>query len=60
MFMPNELDAEFMKMALMQAHLARDAGEVPVGAVLVSNQQVIASGHNQPSAIMILVLMLRL
>jgi tRNA(adenine34) deaminase len=46
--MPNELDAEFMKMALMQAHLARDAGEVPVGAVLVSNQQVIASGHNQP------------
>jgi tRNA(adenine34) deaminase len=37
-----------MKMALMQAHLARDAGEVPVGAVLVSNQQVIASGHNQP------------
>jgi tRNA(adenine34) deaminase len=46
--MPNELDAEFMKMALMQAHLARDAGEVPVGSVLVSNQQVIASGHNQP------------
>jgi tRNA(adenine34) deaminase len=37
-----------MNMALMQAHLARDAGEVPVGAVLVSNQQVIASGHNQP------------
>ena len=35
-------------MALMQAHLARDAGEVPVGSVLVSNQQVIASGHNQP------------
>ena len=35
-------------MALIQAHLARDAGEVPVGAVLVTNQQVIASGHNQP------------
>jgi tRNA(adenine34) deaminase len=48
MFMPNEQDAEFMKMALMQAHQARDAGEVPVGAVLVANQQVIASGHNQP------------
>ena len=46
--MPNEQDTEFMKMALMQAHLARDAGEVPVGAVLVTNQQVIASGHNQP------------
>ena len=48
MFMPNEQDAEFMKRALMQAHLARDAGEVPVGAVLVANQQVIATGHNQP------------
>ncbi|MEY2887642.1 MAG: hypothetical protein RI913_1061 [Pseudomonadota bacterium] len=46
--MPNEQDAEFMKMALMQAHQARDAGEVPVGAVLVANQQIIASGHNQP------------
>jgi len=46
--MPNEQDAEFMKMALMQAHQARDAGEVPVGAVLVANQQVIATGHNQP------------
>ncbi len=46
--MPNEQDAEFMNMALMQAHLARDAGEVPVGAVLVANQQVIAAGHNQP------------
>jgi tRNA(adenine34) deaminase len=46
--MPNEQDAEFMKMALMQAHLARDAGEVPVGAVLVANQQVVATGHNQP------------
>jgi tRNA(adenine34) deaminase len=48
MSMPNEQDAEFMKMALMQAHQARDAGEVPVGAVLVANQQIIASGHNQP------------
>ncbi len=46
--MPNEQDAEFMKMALMQAHQARNADEVPVGAVLVANQQVIAFGHNQP------------
>lgn len=46
--MPNEQDAEFMRMALKQAHLARDAGEVPVGAVLVANQEVIAAGHNQP------------
>ena len=54
MFMPNlELsahprDAEFMQLALAQAELARAAGEVPVGAVLVLNDEVIAAGHNQP------------
>jgi tRNA(adenine34) deaminase len=54
MFMPNlELsahprDAEFMQLALAQAELARVAGEVPVGAVLVLNDEVIAAGHNQP------------
>ncbi len=49
--MPNEQDAEFMKMALMQAHQARDAGEV-----LVTIQQLMTSvdnqtiGHHDPSA----------
>jgi tRNA(adenine34) deaminase len=48
MFMPNERDFEFMQLALEQANMAKSAGEVPVGAVLVANDQVIATGHNQP------------
>jgi tRNA(adenine34) deaminase len=48
MFMPNEQDLEFMQLALVEAQKARALGEVPVGAVLVSDDQVIATGHNQP------------
>ena len=51
MFMPNLVhprDAEFMQLALTQAELAHAAGEVPVGAVLIMNDEVIAKGHNQP------------
>ncbi|MGB9867508.1 MAG: tRNA adenosine(34) deaminase TadA [Bacillota bacterium] len=36
----------FMKLALAQAQLAYDAGEVPVGAVVVCNDQVVAAAHN--------------
>ena len=39
-------DAEFMQMALTQANLAATVGEVPVGAVVVKNGQVIATGRN--------------
>lgn len=39
-------DAYFMKMALQEAQLAFEKGEIPVGAVVVSNQQVIAKSHN--------------
>jgi tRNA(adenine34) deaminase len=39
-------DASFMTMALAQARGAMAAGEVPVGAVLVRNTQVIATGRN--------------
>ena len=35
-----------MQLALKEAGLAFDKGEVPVGAVLVSNGQVISSAHN--------------
>ena len=38
----------FMQLALAQAHLAAAAGEVPVGAVVVRQGQVIASGRNAP------------
>lgn len=37
-----------MQRALDQAQRARDLGEVPVGAVLVRNDEVIAVGFNQP------------
>lgn len=37
-----------MRLALEQAKKAAGAGEVPVGAVLVQDNQVIGSGFNQP------------
>jgi tRNA(adenine34) deaminase len=43
-------DAEavrFMRSALQEAHAAREAGEVPVGAVVVRDGKVIASGRNR-------------
>lgn len=43
-------DADFMRQALALAHKAADAGEVPVGAVLVHQGQVIGSGCNAPIA----------
>lgn len=41
-------DPDFMRLALEQASAAAAAGEVPVGAVVVRDGQVIASGYNQP------------
>lgn len=46
--MPGDID--FMRLALEQAGTARAAGEVPVGAVLVSGDRVIATGANRPIA----------
>ena len=43
-----ELDRQFMQQALEQAVLAALAGEVPVGAVMVRNGEVIARAFNQP------------
>ena len=40
-------DEHFMREALQMAEFAQTAGEVPVGAVLVSGDQIIASGFNQ-------------
>jgi len=40
-------DKAFMKMALDQAKLAALAGEVPIGAILVYKQQILAKAHNQ-------------
>ena len=40
-------DEEFMKIALSQAKLAFKAGEIPVGAVIVKNGEIIARAQNK-------------
>lgn len=45
--MDPERDRRFMTKALEQAELARQMGEVPVGAVVVLNNAVIAACHNR-------------
>ena len=45
-----ELDQQYMRMAIEQAQLAAQAGEVPVGAVLVRDGQVISKAFNKPIA----------
>jgi tRNA(adenine34) deaminase len=41
-------DARFMRRALELAQRAGEAGEVPVGAVLVADGAVVGEGHNLP------------
>lgn len=41
-------DTAFMRLALAQAELAEDAGEVPVGAVVVADGEVAGRGYNAP------------
>ena len=45
-----ELDQQYMCMAIEQAQLAAQSGEVPVGAVLVKDGQVISKAFNKPIA----------
>ena len=39
-------DAYYMRKALQEAEIAFDKGEVPVGAVIVLKDQIIARAHN--------------
>lgn len=39
-------DIYFMKKAYQEAEIAFDKGEIPVGAVIVLNNQIIARAHN--------------
>ena len=39
-------DERWMRRALTEAQMAYDRGEVPVGAIVVANNQLIASAHN--------------
>ena len=41
-------DEKWMQIAIIEANLAKSEDEVPVGAVLVKNGQLISQGHNQP------------
>lgn len=50
MSMPEDSDAHWMGLALAQAREAAVAGEVPVGAVVVKDGALIASGRNAPIA----------
>lgn len=44
-------DEFFMREALKEAKYAFEEGEVPVGAVVVANNKIIARGHNQTQAL---------
>ena len=39
-------DEKFMRQALAQAALAQEAGEIPVGAVIVKDDEIICATHN--------------
>jgi tRNA(adenine34) deaminase len=43
-----EMDERWMRAALSQAEMARVAGEVPVGAVIVMNNQLLSAAYNSP------------
>jgi len=43
-----EIDERWMELALEEAALAREAGEVPVGAVIVRGEELLAQAHNSP------------
>ncbi|MDO5554678.1 MAG: tRNA adenosine(34) deaminase TadA [Planctomycetia bacterium] len=45
--MTNPKDEVYMKMALDEARHAADEGEVPVGAVLVCHDEILARDHNR-------------
>ena len=40
------MNKEFMKLAIIEAKKAAEKGEVPVGAVIVKNGEVVAACHN--------------
>jgi len=42
-----ELHAAYMQLALREAQRAAEEGEVPVGAVIVHEERVVAAAHNQ-------------
>jgi len=45
--MRSEDDAAWMELALEQARMAASAGEVPVGALVIKDGEIIGRGHNR-------------
>lgn len=45
--MATEQHEKYMRLALKQAQIAFDKGEIPVGAVVVANHKVMAKAYNQ-------------
>ncbi len=43
---PQSLDEQFMRKALIEAEAALSAGEIPIGAVIVSDGRIISRAHN--------------
>ncbi|MBA4421480.1 MAG: tRNA adenosine(34) deaminase TadA [Syntrophus sp. (in: bacteria)] len=43
-----ETDEKWMRLALEEAFLARESEEVPVGAVIVRGEELLAQAHNSP------------
>ena len=41
-------DEKWMQIAISEANLAKSKDEIPVGAVLIQNNELIAQAHNQP------------
>lgn len=39
-------DKDYMKLAIIEAHKAKQIGEVPIGAIVVYEDNIIASGYN--------------
>ena len=41
-------DEKWMKIAISEANLAKNEGEIPVGAVIIQHDKLIVKAHNQP------------
>jgi len=43
----NDKDNDFMKLAIQQAYIAEENGDVPIGSVIVYKNQIIGKAYNQ-------------
>ena len=43
-----DIDEKFMTLALQEAKKSKEMNEVPVGAIVVMNDEIISLAHNQP------------